>query len=113
MQDQVTMNHIRNQKKYFSEKKLLSVVPNCSEINLIAKEFKRNIAMAVKIFMFNEETEEEDDQEARNIKVKVVNKETGYIYYWSSDKLINRYYIIRDMAEKYFQTGIIPELKQE
>lgn len=106
------MNHIRNKQKYFSEKKLLSVVPNCSEINLIAKEFKRNITMAVKIFMFSEENEDEDEQETRNIKVKVVNKETGYVYYWNSDKLLNRYYIIRDMAEMYFQTGVIPELKQ-
>lgn len=47
----------------------------------------------------------------RSIKVKVVNKESGYVYWWDAEKLSNRYYIIKDMSEQYFETGIIPKLE--
>lgn len=48
-----------------------------------------------------------DDEESleikkRNILIKVVNKDAGYCYWWDSDTLANRYYIIKDMAENYF-----------
>lgn len=32
------------------------------------------------------------------MKVKVTNYDDGYIYWWDSEKLSNRYYIIKDMA---------------
>lgn len=46
----------------------------------------------------------------RSIKIKVVNRESGYNYWWDVEKLENRYYIIKDMSETYFETGNIPEL---
>jgi kinesin family protein 13 len=36
----------------------------------------------------------------------------GYRYLWDLDKFSNRYYIIKDMIEKYYETGEIPELPQ-
>ena len=48
------------------------------------------------------------DLKKRNIKIKVINREAGYTYWWDVQKLENRYYIIKDASEKYFQTGIIP-----
>ena len=49
----------------------------------------------------------------RSIKIKVVNREVGYTYWWNVDKLSNRYYIIKDMSEQYFETGVIPQLEQK
>jgi len=42
----------------------------------------------------------------------VVNREVGYSYWWDCDTLSNRYYIIKDMSEQYFETGSIPILEQ-
>jgi hypothetical protein len=39
-----------------------------------------------------------------------VNKEAGYIYWWDSEKLTNRYYIIKDMLDAYFEGGVVPKL---
>ena len=91
----------RIKEKYYFEKKLLKTLPKCIELNLIAKEFKRNITMSVKMLLPNdrEEDEEQDiDLKRRSIKIKVVNKEVGYSYWWDVDKLSNRYYIIKDMS---------------
>lgn len=103
----------RIKEKYYFEKKLLKTLPQCIELNLIAKEFKRNINMSVKMLMYSSEPDEQDDFDVkkRSIKVKVVNKEAGYVYWWDSEKLSNRYYIIKDMSEQYFENGIIPKLE--
>lgn len=53
----------------------MKTLPKCIELNLIAKEFKRNISMSVKMLLPNSEGEEEDiDMKKRSIKVKVVNR---------------------------------------
>ena len=59
-----------------------------------------------------------DDEESieikkRNILIKVVNKDAGYCYWWDSDTLANRYYIIKDMSQNYFETGVIPKVSQQ
>ena len=61
--------------------------------------------MSVKMVLPNdrEEDEEQDiDLKRRSIKIKVVNREVGYSYWWDVDKLSNRYYIVKDMSETYF-----------
>lgn len=70
--------------------------------------------MSVKMLLSDEREEEGNDDDLdlrkRSIKIKVVNREVGYTYWWDIDKLSNRYYIIKDMSETYFETGNIPEL---
>lgn len=93
---------------------MLKTLPKCIELNLIAKEFKRNISMSVKMMLMDSEGEDgEIDMKKRSIKIKVVNREVGYTYWWNVDKLSNRYYIIKDMSEQYFETGVIPTLDQK
>jgi hypothetical protein len=50
------------------------------------------------------------EMKKRTIMVKIVNKDAGYSYWWDPDTLSNRYYIIKDMSENYFETGVIPNL---
>ena len=57
----------------------------------------------------DQENDDDLDLRKRSIKIKVVNREVGYTYWWDIDKLSNRYYIIKDMSETYFETGNIPE----
>jgi hypothetical protein len=71
--------------------------------------------MNVKMLLPNERDDDEDqdlDLKKRSIRIKVVNREVGYSYWWSVDKLENRYYIIKDFSDTYFETGAIPDLSQ-
>lgn len=65
--------------------------------------------------MLSDLDEEDDNVELkkRSIMVKVVNKDSGYCYWWDPDTLSNRYYIIKDMSEQYFETGVIPILNDK
>lgn len=53
------------------------------------------------------------DMKKRTIMIKIANKDAGYCYYWDADTLSNRYYIIKDMSENYFENGVIPQLDQQ
>lgn len=71
--------------------------------------------MSVKMLLPNEKEDEEEhdiDLRRRSIKIKVVNREVGYTYWWDVEKLSNRYYIIKDNSETYFETGVIPEYNE-
>jgi kinesin family protein 13 len=93
-------------EKYYFENKLMKTLPKVIELNLIAKEFKRNISMAVKMMLFSQDSEIQTEK--MNIKVQVDNRELGYRYLWDLNKFSNRYYIIKDLIEKYYETGIVP-----
>ena len=90
----------------------MKTYPKITELNLIAKEFKRNISFSLKIMVFDDEEYELSSGDKMNIKIQVDNKELNYRYYWDLNKFSNRYYMLRDMLEKYYETGIIPELPQ-
>jgi hypothetical protein len=64
--------------------------------------------------MLNDDDEDQDgDPKKKNIKIKVVNREAGYCYWWDVEQLENRYYIIKDMSETYFETCVIPKLNEK
>ena len=69
--------------------------------------------MSVKMMLADDDYDEEDlEMKKRTIAIKVVNREVGYSYWWDVETLSNRYYIIKDMSEQYFETGTIPILDQ-
>jgi len=37
------------------------------------------------------------------IKIEGVNKDYGYIYQWDTKKFSNRYFIMKDLLENYFE----------
>lgn len=42
------------------------------------------------------------------IKVQVDNRQVGYTYFWDIEKFGYRYYLIKDLWEKYLETGEVP-----
>ncbi|EGR29233.1 kinesin motor domain protein [Ichthyophthirius multifiliis] len=99
--------------KNYLEHKLQKYLPKVLEINLIAKELKRKVTLQAKIAQIYEENEEKKDaQNIINIKSKVQiqvdNKELGQVYIWDHTKFNERYYMIKDLLEKYFETNTLP-----
>ena len=49
-----------NREKYNFERKLLKTLPKCIELNLIAKQFKKNLQMSVKMMLSDGDEDDED-----------------------------------------------------
>ena len=45
-----------------------------------------------------EDSEDFFDVKKSSIRIKFVNKEAGYVYWWDSEKLSNRYNMFKDMS---------------
>jgi hypothetical protein len=45
--------------------------------------------------------------------IKIDNFEEGYYYQWSEDKFHDRFYLMRDLIEEYFETEKIPVVPKE
>jgi hypothetical protein len=53
MKDSETQRTEKSKEKFTFERSLLKALPKCIELNLIAKEFKKNVAMSVKMMLSN------------------------------------------------------------
>ena len=47
------------------------------------------------------------------IVIKVDNFEDGYYYQWSEEKFQDRLFMLRDLVNEYFDSGLLPTLTQE
>lgn len=99
-------------EKNFLEHKLSKYLPKILEVNLIAKELKRNITMNPKLrYDFKDINQINEDRSNRvKIFIQVQNREEGTIHLWDLGKFSNRYYIIKDILDRYFETNEIPVL---
>ena len=80
-------------------RKIATLNPNITELNLISRELGRNIEFSVRISYFFCELHEIDEynrKKKKRIKIKVDNREKGYCYLWDLETFRNRYFIIKD-----------------
>ena len=86
-------------------------------MNLIAKEFHRNINMELKLSLLPETIETNsltsNEKFIRIIKIHVENRELGYNYNWDVDKFNVRYHQVKYLWEKYLETNEFPSLTPE
>ena len=85
-------------------RKIATLNPNLTELNLIARELGRSVEFSVRVsYFFCElhEIEEYDKRKKKRIKIRVDNKEKGYGYLWNLETFRNRYFIIK---EHYFRS---------
>jgi len=47
------------------------------------------------------------------IKIRVHNREQNEVYLWDIEKFMNRYNLIKELLQKYFETSEIPKLSNE
>lgn len=104
------------------ENKLSRYLPKIIEVNLIAKELKRNVVFQAKLMYFYTDSGEisnitgsKDTKKKKKMKIQIQvnNKEEGNIYYWNIKKFLNRYLFIKDILDRYFESNQIPILTKE
>ena len=86
------------------------------EAILMAKTLRRNVHFSLQITHdMDIDGDESIDNLANNkIKIKIENFEDGRIMFWSIDKFNDRFYIIRDQVEHFFETNqILVQTQQE
>ena len=114
VQEDATLKRFKEQEKIHLEHKLAKHLSQITELNLIAKELKRDVVFSVKlVYNFISGAELHlfgQDKSARTkIQVSVQNKETNNQYVWSMSKFTNRYFMIRDLLEQFYEGSKIPD----
>ena len=98
------------------EKQINSILPLINEANLAAIEIGRNIEFDTKLVKRMDPFLRSGNLSKlpTEVIIKVQNNEDRYFYEWSVEKLQNRLYMIREILEQYYYSGIMPKLhKQE
>ena len=110
------LQKIKEEEKKYLEGKLAKYLTRITEVNLIAKELKRNITFSPHLtyqFTDSQLVEKNDEKKKQKIKVLVENHEEGYNYVWELSRFSNRYFIIKDLLERYFENNETPKLEKE
>ena len=97
---------------------LNTLIPLVKEGNISAEELKKKFIFEPTIVQEIDDKPgmsplEELKNSKSSVKVKVTNKEDGYHYFWDPEKFTNRLYMIRDIMDKFFETGEKPKLNKD
>ena len=95
--------------------KLMKIEPTINEVNLIAKDLQRKIEFLIDlnyVFVDCNDINEMERKSKYRIKVKVQNNELGYDYIWDLSKFRNRYFLIKELFLKFYETNAYPEVHQ-
>jgi hypothetical protein len=112
LEDEEAMKRYRMKEKAFIEGKLKKYLPMIIETNLIAKELKRNVKLEAKLkYVYAEQLDFEamdlDALAKGQVFIKVTNNEEWQTYSWSLPKFENRYYLIKELVDNFFETEVI------
>ena len=110
------MNDFREKDRSKLEGKMLKIHPNIIEVNLIAQELRRNVSFSMHISYFYVDLDNlnrYERQKKYRIKIRVDNHELGYFYYWDLAKFTSRYFLIKELLEKFYETNSLADLPQE
>ena len=114
--NQEAFNKMKEEEKKVLNRKLAKLSPNITELNLIANELRRNIHFSVHLsyfFIDYQNISNYQNKKKYRIKIKVDNKELGYTYFWDLDKFADRYFMIKELLEKYFEDQSVLEFLNE
>ena len=120
---QAFMNVLQKEKEMFEKNKLLSkkienylfsYYSKIREANLIAKELNRNIEFSPFVKSINLlNTVNRKELSIENfVNVKVVNREDGWINYWSLEQFDNRLTLIKEAMDYFFSRNQIKYTKE-
>ena len=100
---QKTREAMKRNKKVL-EDKMIEYYPKILEANLIAERLKRRVEFVPFItYMYNQNKDVRSEFVRKLVKVKVVNKEVGHIYLWDMDTFDNRFSLIQEQMNHFFE----------
>ena len=100
------LNKLRNQEKYEVQQKLSKNLPRILELNLIAKELKKNVIFSA-ILKYNYldindiRNKEKVQKKKKKLQILVDNKEEKQKYIWNLSKFSSRYFVIKELLDEY------------
>lgn len=86
------------------ESKLMQLNMQITELNLIAQELGRKVKFSIDLapnYLEDETAIHCTDEIAR---VRIINEDYCHLFFWDTNKLNDRQYLIREMLDKYFET---------
>lgn len=96
------------------EKQLNELLPLVNEANLAAAELGREVRFNTRLVKMLDPFLKDGQMSSgkTQVLVKVDNGEDKYYYEWQPDKFQNRLFMIRELLEEYFDTGVKPNLSK-
>ena len=85
------------------ESNLTIIMKKLKKLEIIIKEFKRNINLEVNLQ--NDAIEDADDK-TQNIVIRVENYEEGTVYYWTPETFHNRFDLMNDLLDRYYDNDL-------
>ena len=85
------------------ESNLTIIMKKLSKLKIIIKEFKRNINLEVNL---QSNAMEDGDEKTPNIIIRVENYEEGTVYYWTSETFHNRFDLMNDLFDKFYDNDL-------
>lgn len=93
------------------------MIPKIAEVNYLAKEFKKNISFHIRMSQFYKEVSyvnnKEESEKRIKLYIQVTNTEEGYHCMWDYKKFNSRYYLIKELSERFFENNEIPDTSKE
>ena len=96
------------------EKSLNELLPLVNEANLAAAELGREVRFNTRLVKMLDPFLKDGQMSSgkTQVLVKVDNGEEKYYYEWQPEKFQNRLFMIRELLEEYFDTGVKPNLNK-
>ena len=85
------------------ESNLTIIMKKLSKLKIIIKEFKRNINLEVNL---QSNVMEDGEEKNPNIIIRVENFEEGTVYYWTSETFHNRFDLMNDLFDRYYDNDL-------
>lgn len=97
------------------EKKLVQFNMQVSELNLIAQELGRKVRFSLDLAPNYLEDEAAIHSIDDMIRVRIMNEDDSKVFFWDTNKLNDRQYLIRELLDKYFETetSVKPEKEHD
>ena len=91
-----------------------SYLPQITEVNLIGIELKRMIKLSLMVdYDFVGDENNRTGDKRLILKVKVENLEKGYDYIWDLECFTNRYFMIKELIQQFYDTKMRPIIEDE
>lgn len=117
VKDEARWKSYKESEKIRLDSKLRKYIAQITEINLIAKEMKRNIVFSIKLTYkytnLNDITEMGEKLYNTKIHILVQNNEINTKHLWDLNKFNNRYFIIKDVLDRFYENKNVAKNNNE